>query len=227
MLSSMLNSHPAVLCHHELFNPDGIYYALNLRDTDFSLANSIQERDQYPLDFLVKVWTHHQAMPCVGFKMTHKQNLVIFEHALTNPDIKKIVLRRNNQAKVHVSKLIAQQDGIWESYGQQHQPKEIQVEVSLAQLQQDVAFNHEFYQHIITRLEQTSQDYLELEYENLTQQATQQTLLQFLQLRFQPLTTPSNKQNPTDLRHVISNFSTLLAQCQDQALYNQLTDTLT
>lgn len=38
MLCAILDWHPAVLCHHELFNPTGIYYALPLRDGDFSLG---------------------------------------------------------------------------------------------------------------------------------------------------------------------------------------------
>ena len=38
MLCTLLGSHPDVLCHHELFNPTGVYYALELRDTPFDLG---------------------------------------------------------------------------------------------------------------------------------------------------------------------------------------------
>jgi hypothetical protein len=227
MLSSMLNSHPSILCHHELYNPGGIYYALPLRGTEFTLAASIQERDQYPLDFLTRIWSRDLAMPCVGFKMTHKQNPQVFDTLLNDPAIKKIILQRNNQVKVHVSKLIAEQNGIWEDYGQQTRDNSTQVKVDLSRLQQDIAFNRNFYQEITTRLEQSKQRYLKLEYENLTRQDTQQRLFQYLQLDTHVLTTPSRKQNPTDLKHKISNFSTLLTQCQDDELLTQLTDKLT
>ena len=37
MLCTLLDSHPAILCHHELFNPRGIFYALGLRGAGFAL----------------------------------------------------------------------------------------------------------------------------------------------------------------------------------------------
>ena len=38
MLCTLLGSHEDVLCHHELFNPRGVYYALELRDGTFDLG---------------------------------------------------------------------------------------------------------------------------------------------------------------------------------------------
>ena len=32
MLCTLLGSHPEILCHHEVFNPSGIFYALYYRD---------------------------------------------------------------------------------------------------------------------------------------------------------------------------------------------------
>ncbi|MBQ4847718.1 hypothetical protein [Pseudoalteromonas sp. MMG005] len=237
MLSSMLNSHPSVLCHHELYNPEGIHYALSLRDTEFSLAINQQQRDKDPLGFLARTWAHAQGMPCVGFKMTHKQNQQVFDYALNDPSIKKIVLHRNNQVKVHVSKLIAEKNGIWESYGlQEHAPTvrtlpigntSTQVTVELTKLEQDIAMNRAFYQEITDRLTQSKQPYLKLEYETLTQQDTLEKLFYFLAIAPHALTTRSQKQNPTDLKHNIDNFSALLRQVQDDELYRQLTDNIT
>ena len=51
MLCTLLGSHRDVLCHHELFNPDGAFYALELRDGSFDLGG-IGERDRDPLAFL-------------------------------------------------------------------------------------------------------------------------------------------------------------------------------
>lgn len=222
MLSSMLNSHPAVLCHHELYNPGDIYYALELRGSDFSLAADLQQRDAQPLDFLARVWQHNQAMACVGFKMTHKQNLCVFDAVLADPGIKKIVLRRNNVVKTHVSKLVAEQNGVWEDYGSAGADKaangECQVMVDWSALQQDIAFNRAFYQEIETRLAQSKQTCLKLEYEHLTAQDSQRDVLAYLGLDYRPLTTPSRKQNPTDLRQRVSNYRQLLALCDDPGL---------
>src|SRR4051794_40219654 len=38
MLVTLLGSHPDVLCHHELFNDTGIYYAVPLRGGGFDLG---------------------------------------------------------------------------------------------------------------------------------------------------------------------------------------------
>ena len=51
MLCTMLNAHPEILCHHEIFNPAGIHYALDHRDGQFELG-SMAERDRYPTAFL-------------------------------------------------------------------------------------------------------------------------------------------------------------------------------
>jgi hypothetical protein len=48
LLCTLVGSHADVLCHHELFNPGGIYYALPLRNGGFSLG-TIEERDADPL----------------------------------------------------------------------------------------------------------------------------------------------------------------------------------
>src|SRR6202051_4647549 len=79
MLCTMLDSHPSILCHHEIFNPKGIRLALRLRDTDFALG-TVAQREQDPRRFLEQVWTTRLGYPCVGFKFTHRQNELIFRH---------------------------------------------------------------------------------------------------------------------------------------------------
>jgi len=224
MLCSMLNSHHSVLCHHELYNPADIFYALQLRNSDFKLADNMQQRDRQPLSFLARVWRSNQSTPCVGFKMTHKQNPQVFEALLADTGVKKIVLRRNNAVKVHVSKLLAEQNGIWEDYGLSAPAERNQVAVNLLNLQKDMAYNQAFYQEITTGLNQSKQNHIVVEYEKLTTQDTQTTILDFLRLQHQTLTTSSRKQNSTDLRKLVSNFSTLFEQCQDKGLRAQLLD---
>ena len=224
MLCSMLNSHHSILCHHELYNPADIFYALQLRNSDFKLATNRQQRDRQPLSFLARVWHYNLSMPCVGFKMTHKQNPQIFDALLADASIKKIVLKRNNVVKVHVSKLLAEQNGIWEDYGLQKPAEHRQVAVNLLNLQKDITHNQTFYQEITTRLNQSKQSHIIVEYEKLTKQNTQNTILDFLKLQYQTLTTQSRKQNSTDLTKLVSNFSTLFEQCQDKGLRAQLLD---
>ncbi|MFZ6756147.1 sulfotransferase [Undibacterium sp. Ji50W] len=224
MLCSMLDSHPDILCHHELFNPTGIFYALPLRDSDFQLARNMQERDQDPLRFLAKVWQQHASKSCIGFKMTYQQNLAAFNSVLVAPEIKKIVLRRKNTVKSYVSKLIAEQSGIWEDYGDTRPNDDIQVELDLNHLQQDQAFNQRYYTHIEHRLQQTQQNCLHLEYEQLSDSACQRQLLTYLACRYLPLHTRSRKQNPSDLGQKVKNYRQILEQCRDKEILVQLTD---
>ncbi|MCA9265021.1 MAG: sulfotransferase, partial [Planctomycetales bacterium] len=54
LLCTLLNSHPEILCHHEVFNPQGIFLALTQRDRPHSLP-SLDERNRDPLRFLDEV----------------------------------------------------------------------------------------------------------------------------------------------------------------------------
>lgn len=224
MLCSMLDSHPDILCHHELFNPGGIFYALPLRDSPFQLARNMQERDQQPLQFLSKAWQQHAGKSCIGFKMTYQQNLTVFNSVLANPEIKKIILRRKNTVKSYVSKLIAEKSGVWEDYGEARHDKSLQVEVDLQLLRQDIAANQDYYAHIDQRLEQTQQQCLHLEYEQLTDDACQREILAYLNCEDLPLHARSRKQNPNNLEQRVKNYRQILEQCEDEEILAQLTD---
>src|SRR5437763_1727781 len=115
MLCTLLDSHPAILCHHELFNPAGIFYALGLRDGSLALG-TMAERDRDPMAFLNRLWGAHQGNACAGFKMTHRQNDMVFRSLLVDATIKKIILRRKNRVRTFVSRLIAERTGVWEAY---------------------------------------------------------------------------------------------------------------
>src|SRR5438445_713979 len=102
MLCTILDSHPLILCHHEVFNPDGIFYALDLRDGSFG-PGSMEERDRDPLGFLARLWETDLGHPCIGFKMTHRQNEPVFQNVVHDREVKKILLRRQNRVKTYVS----------------------------------------------------------------------------------------------------------------------------
>ncbi len=224
MLCSLLHSHQHILCHHELYNPADIFYALPLRKSKFQLAQSMQERDQKPLQFLDRIWRNNLAMPCVGFKMTHRQNPKVYQALLADHNIKKIILKRNNVVKVHVSKLIAECNGIWEDYGDKNNKERTTVTVDVKKLNEDIAFNDAFYQEIETTLKSSLQEYCVLEYERLNQVTCQKHMLDFLGLNYQPLTTESVKQNPTDLRKLVSNYNELMHNCPNTSLRQHLID---
>jgi len=208
MLCTMMNSHPRILCHHEVFNPEGIRVALHLRPTDFSLG-TMEEREADPVAFLDRIWSRCGAFPCVGFKFTHRQNARVFPVLLGDPDIAKIVLTRRNRLKAFVSSLIAEQLNEWEVYRQADLSRQRpRVAVDVDAFLDRVAFDDAYYTEIHGRLLATAQVFEEVAYEDLFDPAVHHRLVEFLGQR--PTSTglriESVKQNATDLRQLVSNF---------------------
>ena len=151
MLCTMLDSHPAILCHHEIFNPKGIRLALRLRDTDFSLG-TVSEREQDPTRFLERVWTNRFGCRCVGFKLTHRQNEPVYRHLLADPTVAKVVLRRQNRLKTYVSHQISEALAEWEVYRPQDLARQRpRVQVDPQQFLDRVAFDDAYYNEIRAR----------------------------------------------------------------------------
>jgi len=217
MLSSLLNDHPDILCHHELYNPNGIFYALNLRNTKFSFKNiNTTIRDLKPLEFLKEVWEHPLRCSHIGFKMTHYQNQCVFDTLLADPTVLKIVLRRKNKIAIHVSKLIAEQRNIWEDYGEKPLKKpDTKVHVLLHDLLQEIQYNKAFYQDIDLRLKKSNQTAFYADYELLSSPKMHEQLLSFLGCKKAPIQAKSRKQNPEPLQELIANYQDLKQQLSE------------
>src|SRR5687767_1531082 len=144
LLCTLLGSHRDVLCHHELFNPDGIFYALPLRHKGFSLG-SIAEREAAPLAFLSRVWEQSLGKPCVGFKMTRGQHSRVLDAVLADSNVRVIVLRRANRIKTFVSEMRAEASRRWEVYDPAEvDPSRPRVRVDLRVLDAYIVENEAF-----------------------------------------------------------------------------------
>ncbi|MDX1500777.1 MAG: hypothetical protein R3325_00325 [Thermoanaerobaculia bacterium] len=211
MLCTMLDSHPAILCHHEIFNPKGVWVALDLRQSGFRLG-SVEEREADPLAFLDRLWEHPFGRPCVGFKFTHRQNEAVFPRLLRDAGLKKIVLRRRNRLKTFVSSLISERLGQWEAYSEKELAAERpRVAVDPARFRDHVDFDRAYYREIRSSLEADGQSWAEASYEELGELSVQNRLLRFLGQTpvAEPLEPRSVKQNSRDLRDLIANYDEL------------------
>lgn len=226
LLCTLLNSHPQILCHHEVFNPQGVFTALNHRKTGRELG-SLDERDRDPVRFLDRVWQTGTGYSCVGFKWTRGQNENVLQNVLGDSRVKKIVLRRRNRIKTYVSERIAQETQQWEAYsecelaGPRHR-----ITVDVAELLKHVAGNRQFYNELLAELKQRNQPQIEVEYETLFDRTVQRRMLEHLNVVLDepPLTAASVKQNPTDLRDIIANFEQLIPRLPDGDLVAELHD---
>jgi len=226
LLCTLLQSHPDILCHHELFNPSDMFYALPLRETDFELG-SMSFRDQNPNAFLQQIWEQNLNHRAVGFKMTHRQHLDAFRTVCADKSIHKIVLKRQSQLKTYVSRLIAEDCGIWEDYQRIAPSNETrQVYVDYQQLKNAIAFNDHYYQRLENQIEGPC---IHVNYEQLSEIETQKALLEHLKMPLKPLFASSRQQNKHPVAQLISNADELSNQLQknlaDKPLFDELSQT--
>lgn len=221
LLCTLLGAHPDILCHHELFNPNGIFAALDLRRADD--FGSTEERDRDPLAFLERVWAHTADRRCVGFKMTRGQCPLIIDHVLRDPAIQTVVLRRRNRLKTYVSTRIAEETGVWEAYSPDDiPPQRPLIHVDLESLEAHAASNATFYVELLQTLDQTGKDCLQVTYEELLTTTEQRRLLDYLGVPRRLLEPVSVKQNPRDLRRLVADYSDLREQLRGTPYFEEL-----
>ena len=226
LLCTLLNSHPEILCHHELFNPEGIFTAVSHRDQDLGLG-TVAERDRAPLEFLEKVWTTGSGNRCVGFKWTRRQNEDVLAAMANDPTVKKIVLHRRNRIKTYVSDMIAQKTQQWEVYAESDlewpRPR---VRINKEELLAHMRTNARFYEQLESILRETRQPFIETSYEQLFNSEEQHRLLKFLGVDDvdYELQAASVKQNSTNLRDLIANYDDFFAGVRGEDLEDELKD---
>jgi LPS sulfotransferase NodH len=226
LLCTLLNSHPDVLCHHELFNPNGIFYALEYRDGSMDLG-SMEARDREPLAFLQRVWEHPLGASCVGFKMTRGQNDAVMRALIGDPGVLKILLYRRNRLKTFVSEQLARQTDQWEVYARdQLVTGAPRLHIDVESFRAHCDLNERFYQDIEHALRSGRQRWIEVAYENLLTGSEHVRLLEFLGVEATraKLTQSSVKQNDTDLRTHIENFQELELALEDSEYLAELHD---
>jgi len=226
MLCTLLNSHPAILCHHELFNPRGVFLALDHRGESLGLGTPAQ-RDRDPPGFLGRVWKASCGASHVGFKVTRGQAETVLPLLLRDASIAKIVLRRGNRLKTFVSYLVAERNDQWECYeGGATSAPPPRVRVEREALEAFSRANEEFYQALHDGLAVHGQRCIELSYETLHSQSEHQRTLAFLGLSppYPRLSAASVKLGSRDLRGVIANFAELEADLRGTPYHAELHD---
>jgi hypothetical protein len=218
MLCSLLNSHPEILCHHEVFNAAALRagggYALDLRQAGFSLG-SVEDMERDPVEFLGRVWNVRLGHPCVGFKIVWRENEPIFRRVLMNPDVKKVLLKRRNRIKNFVSLLIARETGEWIVYHKSQQIRRApRVRVPLPDLYAHVQRYEAYYRDTEEALRSSGQTFLRVDYEQLFRADERRRVLGFLGVRcadVRSLKAATKKLNSGCLEDLVSNFSELEA----------------
>ena len=226
LLCTLLGSHADVLCHHELFNPGDIFYALPLRGGTFSLG-TLGERAADPLEFVARAWEQSLGRRCVGFKMTRGQEPKVLDTLLADANVRVIVLRRANRIKTFVSELRAEASRRWEVYDRAEvDPQRPKVHVDARALDAYIAQNEAFYSQVDTALARCGKPVLRVTYERLLHDDEQRRILAYLGLPGDgvALSARSVKQNSCDLRELVQNYDALARELAGKPLADELSD---
>ena len=220
-LCTLLDSHPQVLCHHELFNPQGIHLSRRLCGR-LDLGGT-EARDRDPVALLERAWRAHLGHQAVGFKLNLGQERRVFDHVLSDPAIRKVVLRRRNRVRTFVSEAIAERTGEWESYPElplRGDPP--RVPVPAAELRAHAERNAAYYAALERRLVAAGKPWIEVAYERLGETAERERILAFLGVSRSPLTGATRRQHPQPLRDLIANFAELRTELRGSELEEEL-----
>jgi len=218
LLCGLLNAHPDILCHHGLFNPGGVHWA---RDRHGS--GSVADRDRDPVAFLDTVWASGGGARAIGFKMNRDENGEATGALLRDPDVRKILLKRRNRVRTHMSEEIARRTGLWESYDESADAAIPPLRVEVDDLIQHGHLNAAYYAAFESALEATGQDWLETHYEALSERDEIARILAFLGVEaHSALPATSYKRGPADLGAAVENFDELAGALQGTALMDDL-----
>lgn len=222
-LCSLLDSHPDILCHHELFNPERIRLSRSLLSKPDFLGD-MESRQTAPRALLHKAWNKSLGHRAVGFKLNLGQSEIIFDEVLADPDVAKIIISRRNRIRSFVSEMIAEKTKVWESFpDSQAMADPGPQQIDIAELLQQVRRNQNYYSGLRQRLNATGQSALEVQYEQLGERQQHRTILGFLKIDPDvALTTATSKMNGGSLRALISNFDQLADQLSNSDLLDDL-----
>ena len=223
-LCTLLDSHPDVLCHHEIFNPEGVFHARSCQPEQLGLA-TVAERDRDPEAVLRRIWRRPLGHRAVGFKHNRGQSAAVLARVLEDAAVRKIILRRDNRIRTFVSEELARRTGEWESYpGREIGSGTRRLEVTAGPLRRHARENARHYADILQALESTGQRALELRYERLAAAEERARALRFLGVEHPqtPLHGATRKQHPEPLRALIANFEELAVELRGSDLEPEL-----
>jgi LPS sulfotransferase NodH len=207
-LCGLLNSHREILCHHELFHKDAIYYSLDHRE-DLNLG-TVESRDKNPLGFLESIWANSYSAKAVGFKIFPDHNDMVLAEILKNKGIKIIILERPALLSAFVSAEIAKKTGIYSSL-QGEGRIDGKIYVKQEEFKDFIIKTNDFFLRCKRILTLMDKEFLVITYPEILRSHTIKKILLYLGTTSDAkLYTPHKKQRDYTLEGVISNYQELI-----------------
>jgi hypothetical protein len=230
-LAALLDTHPEVLCHHELFLPGSAHRSLSVREglVEFD-AGSARERDGNPYSFLRRIFRNDLGRKAVGFKMALSDaNRWVLLSIILNRSIAKIIVRRDNWLQVYTSALIAEETNTLirfasgEADGKSAETPKVHVDAG--RLRDYVRKRRFGYGLLNFLLRITGQRAFSLEYHQMRDTRRLSDVLRFLGVSNDvELRVRTVKQNPSRLKDRIANFEEVRSELEGTRYATLLSD---
>lgn len=203
-LVSMLNSHPEILCHYELFHWRQVY-SETIPGNGYA---ALRERNRNPCLFLKNIYSNGLGKKAIGFKLFEQHNPAILDYLIRQPAVKKIILKRSNYLKIYSSHLIAKKTG---AYTFKPETRKTAVYVDAKQFKRYVSQQEAFYRNLRNRIQQGGQPLFQIEYRQLSDPDSINQLLEYIGVASPyELKAGTRKQNPEKSADRIINYSELI-----------------
>ncbi|MDP3989567.1 MAG: Stf0 family sulfotransferase [bacterium] len=210
LLATLLNSHPRILCHRELFHKSKVATVLGIKDNS---EQRLEERDRNPCLFLRGIFDQTFGYEIIGFKIHLNQNTEVLDYLNKTKDITKIILKRRNLIKQEISRQMAYSTGLWKTTIQRDSQPKIILDLDYAK--DRIKENQRRYAELLNRLNKNKQKYRVLFYEDLIEkdirEKTLRGFLPFLGAHGDEiiLKTPLKKQNADRVEDLVKNLDDL------------------
>lgn|GEM_PF-914351 len=205
-LCSLLDSHPHIICHYEVFHDQKIIHSFKK-----NLPFTMEERDSAPIEFINKIFEGDSERQAVGFKIFRHQSPETQKKLLNDRSIKKILLSRKNIIQTYVSLLIARKTIRYVEAKNSPEQARIKVTVDADELLKFNEFYNAYLSNLKLKLEETNQEYMQIYYEDLFEPSTIDSVFRFLNVEKGEYTLEAwtRKQNPAALKDKVSNIEAL------------------
>lgn len=221
LLGEMLDTHPEVLCHMEIFNPKSTYLS---RKPHLRIGTK-EERDADPWTFLRRVYEVTDGRRVVGFKLMPDHNNRVLLSLLLNRRVRKIVLHRPNVLQTYVSNRIALETQQWQVRADAStQRPAIKVDIDVREFKR-FARKVKLFDTIVRSIETlTGQRYFHVNYPQLADdRRIAVELMQFLGISPEvQLQKPIRKQNASGLQQKVGNYDQLKSELGRDAQFATL-----
>lgn len=218
-LCSLLNSHPEIICHYEVFHLEEIYYADEYHHLNLC---TLKERDRRPEEFLNRLWKASFSHNIVGFKIFPHHNRTAFTQVMEDGSVRKLLLSRKNRIRTYVSLLIAYKTNQWSTIVKVAEGNPIKVVVDVNSLHKFVKENNKIYNELKKELKKSKQKFIELTYEDLVAGKENHKIFDYLGASHYELRSNLRRQNPYSLKSMIANYRDLEVKLRGTELENEL-----